>query len=232
MKEKTTTILIMCEGVNDLLFIEACLKRFYNAIFSETDIEKDITRGEKTSVLCKIREQFQVRIRQVKGCNNLPNPLFINELIDNLAEGGQNIVIFDADKPGYGNNGFKLCCQKLDDIQKNYKVSFGQFLWPDNNEKDGEVEDLLVELIPEKYKAVYSCIEAHQECLQSLTDEVKEQIKFAAGVKDKVGYYLHTLKQGSQASARDYTQPYWGLNPETNEALRSLKAFLDSYFEG
>lgn len=231
MKE-TTTILIMCEGINDLLFIEACLKRFYDAIFSETYTEKDRNTGEKTSVLCEIREQFQVRIRQVKGCNNLSaDPKYIYELIDNLAEGGQNIVIFDADKPGNGNNGFDSCSQKLDDIQKKNNVSFGHFLWPGNNGQNGEIEDLLVELIPEKYKAVYSCIEAHQECLQSLTDEVKEQIKFA-GVKDKVGYYLYTLKQGSQASVRDYTQSYWDLNPETNEALRSLKAFFDSYFEG
>lgn len=230
MKEKTAAILILCEGINDLLLIEACLKLFYSAVFPETSVKKGVdNKGEKTSSLCEIRGELQVCIIQVKGCKNLSDPLYINELIDNTDNGGQNIIIFDADEPGYGNNGFKSCCQKLDDIRRQENVSFEQFLWP-NNEQDGKVEDLLIKLIPETYKAVYRCIETHQDCLRGLADEVKDQIKFAE-LKDKVGYYLHTLSQSSQASKRDYTQRYWDLNPDANNDLRRLKTFLDKYLE-
>ncbi|MCX3264226.1 hypothetical protein OQZ29_05680 [Pedobacter agri] len=166
----------------------------------------------------------------IGGCEKLTNPLYLDRLRDNTAEGGRNIIIFDADfgpeavgeKKGTGNNGFVNAKRKLEDIQKTKEVEFDFYLWH-NNANDGEVEDLLAKLIPENKKKLMDCINNHKECLSSLEiDNLMVPDK-----KKVLGYYLYSL----QHDLHDYqNNDVWHLSITDISDLGKFATFLQKYF--
>ncbi|NHM02413.1 DUF3226 domain-containing protein [Flavobacterium difficile] len=211
-------IKIFCEGITDQVFIADCIELFYG--FESTRVDK------KNSKL-DIKFSNGIEIIDVGGCSKLSNEIYISQLEDNKALNGVNVVIFDADytELGNGNKGFDSCKQKLEGIKRDKNVDFDYFLWPNNND-DGIVEDLLRKLIPSDKEVVYNCIESHQACLSSLA---VPNIRFAE-LKDKVGYYLHTVNLESRARFRNYKNAdYWDLNHESIGDLKKLKSFLDTF---
>lgn len=216
------SVKIFCEGITDQVFIADCLEIFYGFNFDRKKVKH--SNNEKLEITSKNK----IEIIDVGGCDKLSDDIYIFQLEDNQDLGGINIVIFDADYTGLqnGNKGFNSCKQKLDDIKKNNSVVFDYFIWPNNNE-DGVVENLLRTLIPTEMEVVYKCIESHQTCL---TNTSIQNLKIA-DLKEKVGYYLHTVNQDSRARNRDYKDNvYWNLNCETNNDLKRFKDFLDTFF--
>ncbi len=213
---------IFCEGITDQVFIADCIEIFYG--FESTRKKVKNANSDKLN----IKFSNGIEIIEVGGCSKLSDDIYISQLEDNQELGGINIVIFDADYQsiGNGNKGFNSCQQKLEGIKRENNVSFESFLWP-NNSDDGIVEELLRKLIPTDKEVIYSCIESHQTCLSSLA---VPNIRLAE-LKDKVGYYLHTVNLDSRARFRDYKNGvYWNLNHNNITDLYTLKSFFDPFF--
>jgi hypothetical protein len=216
---------IFCEGVTDQVFIADCLELLYKV---------NIRRKPKKNDNKKFNMTFDsgCEIVEVGGCSMLTNDLFIQAMKETEELNGTNIIIFDADFPsdvegkGTGNRGFKSCVQKLEDIKKNHSVKFEYLIWP-NHSKDGEIEDLLRQLIPKEREPILDCICTHQDCLKSL-ELLNLRI---AEPKEIIGYYLHTSFQESNVSRRDYKDSvFWNLDFESIDDLNKLRQFLDLYF--
>lgn len=211
---------IFCEGITDQVFIADCIAHFYKFNYVVKETKKD-----------KLNIIFSngIEIIDVGGCNKLSDELYISLLEDNFENGGANIIIFDADHElaGNGNKGYNSCLQKLEDIRKVHSVQFSHYIWP-NNRDDGMIENLLRQLIPSDKETIYNCIESHHSCLASLSIE---NIRIAE-LKEKVGYYLYTVKQDSRPGKRNYKDSaYWDLNYGSIPDLSSFKTFLDPFFD-
>ncbi len=234
-------ILILCEGVTDQVFIADCLQLFYKIKFDDLkkyriNIEQNPQSLEDLpNPIIGKKDGYDIEINQVGGCKKLKLAINLDRLKDNIEMGGQNIVIFDADfeEKKNGNNGFKNATVSLNAIKTKVeagfdnKVGFDYYLWH-NNQDDGEVEDLIYQLIPENKKPLMQCIEQHQECLK--TTDI-EGLRYAE-LKQKIGFYLYTSSMDkTEGRYRDYTNTdFWDLNPKENQDLKTFKDFLDKYF--
>jgi len=214
--------IILCEGITDLFFIGHCMDIFFGLEFTEKYNSKKTTKDCKLGDYCKIF--------QIGGCENLTNQIYIDLLKDNLAEGGKNVVIFDADfapdatgeKQGTGNNGFKNAKRRLEDIRKNKEVDFDFYLWHDN-ENDGEVEDLLSLMIPNDKKVIMDCINSHRNCLSTL--DVKDIL--IPDKKNVLNYYLYTLQHEQHNYNNAAT---WNMNLHEIVQLKKFTDFMCQHF--
>src|SRR4051794_36754286 len=98
-------IIIFCEGITDQVFIADCLEYFFGINIIKRANPKDkhklkITLGQESEII------------DIEGCSKLSNKFYLDLLKDNSEEGGVNIIIFDADSAGSGNNGFHSATQK------------------------------------------------------------------------------------------------------------------------
>ena len=218
-------LLILCEGVTDQIFIADCIENFYGTkckrqIKKKNDVEK-----------IEISFDSHSKIVEVGGCSKLVDPIFIAMMEDNSAYGGTNLIVFDADFETEdfgkkdGNNGFKSCARKIEDIKNNNNLDIKYYLWPDNSQ-DGTIENLLRKLIPKEKQPILDCIENHGNCIRSLgLGNLK-----VAGLKEHINYYLFTSGQKSESRRRDYqNSAYWNLNLVEVYELKLLKMFLDEF---
>lgn len=218
------SIKIFCEGITDQLFIADCLEVFWGV----TTVRKPGKEKNKIDIAfgsnCEIIE--------IGGCSKLVNQIILDKLRDNSEEGGKNIVIFDADfapngigmKTGTGNNGYLNAKQKLEDIRTNHGVDFEFYLWH-NNSSDGEIENLLSQLIPQINMPIFDCINSHVTCLTccGISD------LNIADLKNQLSFYLHTLTSNSSLIKRDYkNKKCWEMDFAICNDLQNFKEFLDA----
>ncbi len=213
------SILILCEGVTDQILIGDCLEKFYNI---------KVTREVDKKIKDKINMTFEGgRVETTEGCKKLKMAININRLKDNTMEGGINLVIFDADKEGCGNNSYVNASRSLVDIKNNHGVNFDFYLWP-NNSEDGKVENLIRKLIHPDRECVMKCIDSHQECLLATGFDslrISEE-------KDRIRHYLYTnMISKTESRYIDYKDILlWNLNHSDIPDLEKFKIFLDRYF--
>lgn len=212
-------ITILCEGITDQAFIADCLEIFFNITVTRTSKSKDkidMTFGKDSQIV------------SVGGCSKISNRLILDSLLDNTKKGGRNIVFFDADfdtlgrddKQGTGNNGFKSAKQKLTDIQIQHKVVFDFYLWHNNNH-DGEVEDLLCQLVPSEKKELFNCFKGFNSCLKKSSIQ---QLKLPT-LKEHINSYLHLCNQDPKN--RNYkNKEFWDMDHEKCSDLLRLRDFL------
>jgi len=220
-------IIIFCEGITDQIFIGHCLSEFWKL---------DLQKAFKNKKISSVKLGSYCEIIEIGGCGELKNQIVLDRMRDNKEEGGINLVIFDADysvdnegeKKGTGNNGYVSACQKLSDIKRQHNVEFDYYLWH-NNSSDGEVEDLLLQLIPVEKQCVMNCIADHHSCLVATNiPGIKH-----ADIKTRLSYYLFTLNYNSDLSSRDYSlKELWNLDYGSCEDLAKFKNFLSPYFAG
>lgn len=218
-------IKIFCEGITDQVFIADCIELFYGKKFERLQKKG----GSKIKDKLSIKIKNDIEIIDVGGCSKLTNELYLSKLRDNESIGGKNIVIFDADysKTGTGNKGFKACEQKLNNLKTSNEIQFDFYIWPNNND-EGEIENLLRLLIPEDKETLFDCIEDHQTCLMS--QEYPEINLKTPELKDKIGFYLHTMNKKSTPSQRDYKDNLsWDLDYHKTKDLNSFKIFMDTF---
>lgn len=212
------SILIFCEGVTDQVLIADCLERFYSI-----NIHRKETKGQRI-----IEMTFDGgRIEAIEGCEKLKMPINLDKIKDNSENNGINLVIFDADKIGYGNNSFPNAAQSLNDIKKKSQVNFDFYLWP-NNADDGTVEKIIRQLVLPEREVVMKCIEAHQECLANTGfDDLRR-----ADEKDLIRFYLYTNSvDRTEGRYVNYKDPLlWNLDSKVVPDLQIFKNFLDRYF--
>lgn len=134
------------------------------------------------------------------------------------------LVIIDADS----NDATRIC--EIKKFISKYGVKEDQlFLIPTNDGSNGELEDLLFSLIPEKNRSVLDCLDAVSKCV--------EQAGFVGmSKKDRVFQYVFSQltkeqkeqrgKHAGEANREYRNSLIWSLDSET---LNPLKAFLKKH---
>ena len=208
-------IKIYCEGITDQLFIADVVEKFFDII---------IDRRRKKNKINKCISENVIEIINISGISSLRTDFVIDSLIDNQKLGGVNIVIFDADwkEIGNGNKGIKNCRQKLDNLKSEKNLDFEYYIWP-NNQDDGQLENLLCELIPNSKKPIFNCIETNKNCLNSLNNGSIKKI----GLKEVINFYLNTCYQSTDE--RNYNDKnFWSLDENVSSNFQNFTKFLKS----
>ena len=169
----------------------------------------------------------------VDGKDNLPK--VVPQLLTNTADGGSNLVIFDADTPENGG-GFTLRQQDLLTQKAQLNVSFDLFLYPVNGD-DGDVEVLMERIArKDKHARFFSCFQKYEECILHDKDASGKPRYKMPNRKGKLHTYINAMPLNNRQSRNLgsgqwlFDNPdYWDLN---SNALQPLISFLSNYLPG
>lgn len=199
---------ILVEGDADKKF----LSDYYHHLFQERVPQYSINhtgdlKGDKTGGYKKLSDEINIR-----------------EMRINTDQGGVNLVIFDADKD------IETRRKELETIREQYHVEFELFLLP-NNQDNGELEDLLENIINPNNRPIMDCWEDYEKELVQLDipDRTPPPLTTPAK-KTKIYGYLEALLSRSQKDLikevnRNYENTlHWNLDAEY---LEPLKEFLN-----
>ncbi len=195
---------IFVEGIADKTFLEQYIKQELNTQFTCDDI---IITG---------------------GWQDIKSNTIVNQLKKNTADGGVNVVIFDADAD------LETRKAELNLVKQEKGVSFDLFLMP-NNQSTGALEDLLEQIINPENQCVIDCWHRYENDLKEQTISWKNPSTPTSPAKKTMIYgYLEALlgttksqKEKIKEMNRNYTDSnHWNL---MSKALEPLKIFLSSY---
>ncbi len=196
---------IFVEGVADERFISQLIGHLFGEIVEKKDIVA------------------------TKGWSNLVSPstegVYLNEMRKNSADGGVNLVIFDADENP---------AQRRADIlrwKSKHDVDFELFLMPDDSSA-GALEDLLERIINKDNQPVMDCWDGYEKSISKVELPWRngEPLTIPAK-KTKIYAYLEVLlgksksqKELIKEKSREYDNEYhWNLK---SDALTPLSDFL------
>ena len=167
-------------------------------------------------------------IQSVGGYTNLNSEHSLQSMRTNLANGGVNLVIFDADED------IEARRKELLGVKEESGVDFELFLLP-NDKEAGALEDLLENIINPANQPVMDCWQVYEGELETvrIPEKVPPTLTIPAK-KTKIYAYLETLlgKSRSQKELikeknRKYENPqHWNLD---SEYLEPLNSFLSNY---
>lgn len=169
----------------------------------------------------------------VDGKDNIPN--VVPEMLTNTADGGVNLVIFDADTPDNGG-GFVFRKRQLLDKRAEMGTSFDLFLYPSDSE-DGDVEVLMERIArKDKHARFFSCFQKYEECISHDKDASGRPRYKTPNRKGKLHTYINAMPLNNRQSRNLgsgqwlFDNPeYWDLN---SNALQPLISFLSNYLHG
>lgn len=101
---------------------------------------------------------------------------FINEMQRTTADGGINLVVFDAD------SNCETRRRELSDWERRSEVNFELFLFPDNS-NSGELEDLLRQIINPVNQPVMECWDKYEDSLKAINLPWKDGIPLTIPAK-------------------------------------------------
>ncbi len=198
-------------------------------IFIETKISEKA--GKQTNEERFIRhlilllglDSTDIEITGTDGYTNLNK--YEEQMKRNSAEGGKNLVIFDADgAPNAG--GFESREKYLLEIKSKLAMDFELFLYPDHK-NDGMFEDLLEKLITEQHKPILECFEKYQECIARNNEGGEYSLPIQ---KTKMYAYIDVIKK-TQPEEKAFKNGDWFFENATlwnfsTADLNPLKEFL------
>lgn len=162
----------------------------------------------------------------------------ITKLLYQIKEDGnlgiESYVIIDADTPEHKPaGGYKTRVDYLEKRKRELEVDFKFFIIPDN-ENDGNLETLLNNIIGDKGKPFFLCLNSYIDCLGNLDDDKpprlkkeEKQHKGLAKIKfNWFSYYMADNKKSSVAQ-RSYQNDAWDLD---SEKLNLIVDFFDNIF--
>lgn len=195
-------------------------------IFVEGDADKRFILQLLEALSLPIKESCIVK---TSGWNNLISPkieeTYLNQMRRTSADGGINLVIFDADDNFEGRK------NELFSWKKRQNVDFKLFLFP-NNEAVGELEDLLERIINPENQPIMDCWADYEKALKRVSLPWRGGIPLTIPAKKtKIYAYLEVLLGTSKSHKdkikdpnRDYkNENHWNLKAD---ALRKLSDFL------
>ena len=191
---------IIVEGLADLVFIE----QYYRHLFGKPAPEGFIFKTD--------------------GKDNLPK--FANQMRTMSANGGINLVIFDADED------IEARRKELLSIKEQFGIEFELFLFPNDRDK-GALEDLLENIINPNNKPIFECWEGYEKELVKLDIPGRTPPPLTTPAKKtKIYGYLEALLGESKSQKelikepnRDYENAqHWNLDAEY---LGALKEFIN-----
>jgi hypothetical protein len=147
-----------------------------------------------------------------------------NRMRSMSANGGTNLVIFDAD------NDIEERRKELLEWKEKENLKFEMFLMP-NDKEYGTLETLLENIINPNNKPIFKCWDKYEGELRQLKIKGRTEPLTVPGKKAKIYAYLSALlgksddeQKKAQIEKRDYTNPlHWNLDAEY---LEPLKEFL------
>lgn len=203
---------IFVEGDADKKF----LSDYYHHLFSENAPKNCITHtGELSN-------------EKTGGYRKLLDEANLLNMRSNIANGGVNLVIFDADED------FETRRKELLAYKEEYGVEFELFLLP-NNKDAGELENLLENIINPNNRPIFDCWENYEQELVKLDIPGRTPPPLTTPAKKtKIYGYLEALlgesksqKKMIKESERKYENPlHWNLDAEY---LKPLKEFLEMH---
>ncbi|WP_080057025.1 DUF3226 domain-containing protein [Spirosoma aerolatum] len=209
-----SSIQIFVEGVTDQKFLQDVIAEWYGVALSIGSI------GKSSEII------------SVDGKGAFDSPEKMKKLIpvfQQLAiQGIPTVVIFDADTFSTNQANLNLHSQKL---------NFTYFLFPDN-QRDGEIETLLEEIICPDNQVIFNCWKAFEDCLSGHKTSSTPSGSFTTPAnKTKIYAYIETLvgetdseKEKIKDRNPDYhNKLHWNLDPK-HTSLKPLKEFLDPFF--
>ena len=163
----------------------------------------------------------EIRIFGTDGYTNLKE--YANQMLRNSAEGGKNLVVFDADFVK-SNGGFEKRRDDLLNERKELGVEFELFLFP-NNQEDGTFEHLLEHLTVEKRQGLLKCFKGYEMCIKGQDNEEYE----VPDQKAKMYTYISALKKTQQETTKFKNGDWfferidlWNFNAEYLNALKEF----------
>ena len=203
---------IFVEGDADKKF----LSDYYHHLFSENAPKNCITHtGELSN-------------EKTGGYRKLLDEANLLNMRSNIANGGVNLVIFDADED------FETRRKELLAYKEEYGVEFELFLLP-NNKDAGELENLLENIINPNNRPIFDCWENYEQELVKLDIPGRTPPPLTTPAKKtKIYGYLEALLGESKSqikmikeSERKYENTrHWNLDAEY---LKPLKEFLEMH---
>ena len=196
MKER---VHIIVEGLADLVFFE----QYYRHLFGKSAPNGFVFKTD--------------------GKDNLPK--FANQMRTMSANGGINLVVFDAD------DDIEARRKELLAIKEQFGVEFELFLLP-NDKEVGALEDLLENIINPNNKPIFECWEGYEKELVKLDIPGRTPPPLTTPAKKtKIYGYLEAYhgetkreKELIKEANRNYADPrLWDLDAEY---LGALKEFL------
>lgn len=195
-------------------------------IFVEGDADKQFILQFLESIPLPVKESCIVK---TSGWNNLISPkieeAYLNRMRRTSADGGINLVIFDADDNIEGRK------NELFSWKKRQNVNFELFLFP-NNKVVGELEDLLEQIINPENQPVMDCWADYETALKKVSLPWRDGTPLTIPAKKtKIYAYLEVLlgiskseKNKIKEPNRDYqNEKHWNLKAH---ALTELGDFL------
>ena len=150
------------------------------------------------TLLKVLNSRDKVIIETVDGKDNLANAK--NIFYTNTLEGGNNIIIFDADSP-QKSGGFDDRRRDILNILASHSISADLFLFP-NNHEDGCFEDLLLKIAnKEKYNQFFDCFSDYEKCLGDNYEH--------PNLKGKVFTYISSMKSLSKTQRDNLGKGAW-----------------------
>lgn len=197
---------IFVEGVADKKFLSDYIHYVASAL--EITSETIIDSGGWTNIDSKKEKGEDIRIK----------------MSNNTADGGKNLVIFDADKD------YVIRKKEIEDWRTRYSLSFELFLLPNNN-AIGALEELLENIIVNKNQPILDCWDKYEQCLRSKEINGRAKPLTTPSKKTKIYGYLEALlgetkkeKDQIKERERNYQNPeHWNLDADY---LEPLKKFL------
>lgn len=211
---------IFVEGDTDVKFIADYIEH----IVSNAKIE--IKKSKVVNI--SINDVQKITIQGLDGWTDIQNVR--TEFERNTENGGTNLIVFDADS-SENDGGFT---KRKHEIEKKMKgLSYEIFLFP-NNQDDGDLEDLLENIINEINIPIFNCWSEFENCLQEHASKKMGKKLTTPAQKSKIFVYLESLlgktdneKKKIKPSNRDYRNTvHWNLN---SEYLSPLKEFFERH---
>ncbi len=212
-------LLIIVEGIADAVFLTKYLCFLFkdNEEFVPANEENNLGVGKIT----KVAHYPEIKILIAGGCTKIKK--FTTQIEEYTDSDFSVIVIHDADSTEKDKKfgGFKNRKLYLENVQKDYKITFKSFLFP-NNKDDGDLENLLLSIISkDKFNQYFSCYEKYIGCIKEFSGFTPELLEN----KNKIYNYLQVFLGSKYAKEknRKFETEYWDM---TSESLTPLFLFL------
>ena len=208
-------IRIYCEGFSDQLFLRDFIELNYGIVITDKEL-----RDNKY-------------IHCIDGWSNLSKNK--TKITGELSEYVSLIFLDADDAKTVEKSGLAGTIAYVDGLMKSWDwTNYDKFIFPNNKEDEGEVEDFFEKIINQKNSDIFNCWNEFEDCLTK-----KEKGYNIPAKKSKI-YVYHEALHGNTKSEKDKCKDkgrnfkdanLWNLDVENNEYLKTLKSFLDQYLK-